>query len=84
MLLSGGIVQNMASLRYLTCSVSLFVCSTMGVVRLELIILQKMTYKHIVFRIFNEQIIQKQLIILDQLGLRAYFLSFTKFMNYSG
>lgn len=82
--LSGGIVQNMASLHYLIYSSPLFVCSIMGVVRLELMILHEMTYKHIVFRIFNEQMIQKRSIIFDQLGLKAYSLSFAKFMNYSG
>ena len=56
----------------------------MGVVRLKLMILQAMTHKQIVFRIFNEQMIQKRSIILDQFGLKAYFLSFAKFMNYSG
>ena len=56
----------------------------MGVVRLEMLIFRKITQRQVVFEIFNEQMLQKLSIILNQLVLRAYSLPFYKFMNYSG
>jgi len=56
----------------------------MGVVRLEMLILRKITPIQFVSEIFNEQMLQKLSVILNQLVLWADFLSFYKFMNYSG
>ena len=82
--LSGRIIQNMASLYNLISLLSLITLATMGVVRLHLIILLKIAHIHVVFKIFNEQMLLKLSIILNHLALRAYFLSFDRFMNYSG
>jgi hypothetical protein len=74
----------MASLCNLISLLPLIAILIMGVVRLELMILQKMIHRQVGFRIFNEQMILKRSIILYQLDLKANFLPFAKFMNYSG
>ena len=53
----------------------------MGVVRLEVMILQEMPREQVVSIIFNEQMRRKRAIILNHSGEKACSLSFTRFMN---